>query len=145
MMRDQLVCCTSWEEAHSTHYMRSWVNFRRNLHAMKREKYFCTCHEFNPGYPTCNQLLHWQNYPYSFMSWLHPVKPKTCLLLNTFSVILRVWKLFPAYDMCELTLVGQAYLWHQVRCIMGVLLLIGQGKEKTEVMKQLLDIESHPA
>ncbi|PNF21236.1 tRNA pseudouridine(38/39) synthase [Cryptotermes secundus] len=49
-----------------------------------------------------------------------------------------------AYDMCELTLVGQAYLWHQVRCIMGILLLIGQGKEKIEVMKQLLDIESHP-
>jgi tRNA pseudouridine38/39 synthase len=46
--------------------------------------------------------------------------------------------------MCELTLVGQAYLWHQVRCIMGILLLIGQGKEKAEVMKQLLDIESHP-
>lgn len=49
-----------------------------------------------------------------------------------------------AYDMCELTLVGQAFLWHQVRCIMGILLLIGQGKEKTEVMKELLDVGSHP-
>lgn len=46
--------------------------------------------------------------------------------------------------MCELTLVGQAFLWHQVRCIMGVLLLIGQGKEETGIMEQLLDIESHP-
>jgi tRNA pseudouridine38/39 synthase len=60
--------------------------------------------------------------------------------------VLSMWvcKLLPAYDMCELTLVGQAFLWHQVRCIMGILLLVGQGKEKTEVMKQLLDVESHP-
>ncbi|XP_069703341.1 tRNA pseudouridine(38/39) synthase isoform X2 [Periplaneta americana] len=48
-----------------------------------------------------------------------------------------------AYDMCELTLVGQAFLWHQVRCIMGILLLIGQGRESPEVMKELLDIENH--
>jgi tRNA pseudouridine38/39 synthase len=72
------------------------------------------------------------------------VKPKAGLLLNNFSVIMRICKLIAAYDMCELTLVGQAYLWHQVRCIMGVLLLIGQGKEETEIMKQLLDIEKHP-
>jgi len=40
-------------------------------------------------------------------------------------VVLSIWvcTLFPAYDMCELTLVGQAFLWHQVRCIMGILLL----------------------
>jgi len=55
-----------------------------------------------------------------------------------------VCKLLTAYDMCELTLVGQAFLWHQVRCIMGILLLVGQGREKTEVMKQLLDVGSHP-
>ena len=60
--------------------------------------------------------------------------------------VLSMWvcNLLPAYDMCELTLVGQAFLWHQVRCIMGILLLVGQGKEKVDVMKQLLDVESHP-
>lgn len=37
------------------------------------------------------------------------------------------------YDMCELTVVGNAFLWHQIRCIVAVLLLIGEGKESPEV------------
>ncbi|XP_063234534.1 tRNA pseudouridine(38/39) synthase [Bacillus rossius redtenbacheri] len=48
------------------------------------------------------------------------------------------------YDLCELTLVGQAFLWHQVRCIMGILLLVGEGKEQPEIIKQLLDVENYP-
>ncbi len=34
--------------------------------------------------------------------------------------------------------VGKAYLWHQIRCIMAVLFLIGEGKEEPEVITQLL-------
>ena len=37
------------------------------------------------------------------------------------------------YPMCELTVVGQAFLWHQIRCIVAVLFLIAQGKEEPEV------------
>ena len=37
------------------------------------------------------------------------------------------------YDMCELTVVGKAFLWHQIRCIVAVLLLVGQDREKPEV------------
>ena len=37
------------------------------------------------------------------------------------------------YAMCELTVVGQAFLWHQIRCIVAVLFLIAQGKEEPEV------------
>ena len=37
------------------------------------------------------------------------------------------------YSMCELTIVGSSFLWHQIRCIVAVLILIGQGKEKVEV------------
>nr|CAD7411027.1 unnamed protein product [Timema poppensis] len=48
------------------------------------------------------------------------------------------------YDMCVLTLVGHAFLWHQVRCIMGLLLLVGQGKEEADVVQELLDVDSHP-
>lgn len=44
--------------------------------------------------------------------------------------------------MCKLTLVGKAFLWHQVRCIVGVLFLIGSGKESPCVVKQLLDIDN---
>ena len=35
--------------------------------------------------------------------------------------------------MCELTVVGQAFLWHQIRCIVAVLFLIGQRKEQPQV------------
>lgn len=43
-----------------------------------------------------------------------------------------------------LDLEGTAFLWHQVRCITGILLLIGQGHEKPELVKQLLDIDQTP-
>ncbi|XP_046468687.1 tRNA pseudouridine(38/39) synthase [Neodiprion pinetum] len=48
------------------------------------------------------------------------------------------------YDMCQLTLTGQAFLWHQIRCLMGILLLVGQGKEKPEVILELLNVEKYP-
>lgn len=50
----------------------------------------------------------------------------------------------PAYDMFYMELVGKAYLWHQVRCIMAILLLVGQELEGPEVMKELLDVEKNP-
>lgn len=48
------------------------------------------------------------------------------------------------YDMCELTIISQAFLWHQIRCIMGILLLVGCGNEKPEVIQELLNIEECP-
>ncbi|XP_067014520.2 tRNA pseudouridine(38/39) synthase [Anabrus simplex] len=49
-----------------------------------------------------------------------------------------------SYDMCELTLSGKAFLWHQVRCIMGILLLVGGGYEHPDVVKELLEVEERP-
>uniref|UniRef100_A0A914WWN8 Pseudouridine synthase I TruA alpha/beta domain-containing protein n=1 Tax=Plectus sambesii TaxID=2011161 RepID=A0A914WWN8_9BILA len=49
-----------------------------------------------------------------------------------------------AYDMLELTVVGSSFLWHQIRCIVAVLLAIGSGRESPEVISQLLDINTHP-
>ncbi|ESO90936.1 hypothetical protein LOTGIDRAFT_176790 [Lottia gigantea] len=46
--------------------------------------------------------------------------------------------------MCELTVAGKAFLWHQIRCIVGVLILVGQGKEDPSIIDELLDIEKHP-
>lgn len=43
-----------------------------------------------------------------------------------------------------LTLHGSAFLWHQVRHIVAILFLIGQGLEKPELVKQLLDVEANP-
>ncbi|CAG4949328.1 unnamed protein product [Parnassius apollo] len=47
-------------------------------------------------------------------------------------------------SMYYLVIEGNAFLWHQIRCIMGLLLLIGQGHEKPDIMTELLDIEKNP-
>lgn len=36
-------------------------------------------------------------------------------------------------DMCEITIEGMAFLWHQVRCMVSILFLIGLHLEKPEV------------
>ncbi len=41
-----------------------------------------------------------------------------------------------SYDMCELTVIGQAFLWHQIRCIVAVLFLVGQERESPQVRQQ---------
>lgn len=48
------------------------------------------------------------------------------------------------YDMFYLHLTGKAFLWHQVRCIVAILLMVGQGNEKPEIMQELLDVEKNP-
>ncbi|CAA0841987.1 Pseudouridine synthase family protein [Striga hermonthica] len=39
---------------------------------------------------------------------------------------------------------GSAFLWHQIRCMVAVLFLIGQGLESPNVIGELLDIERTP-
>ena len=48
------------------------------------------------------------------------------------------------FDMCCLTIVGRAFLWHQIRCIVSVLFRVGSGLEAPSVVGDLLDIEAHP-
>lgn len=48
------------------------------------------------------------------------------------------------YDMCVFTLEGQGFLWHQVRCVMGLLFLVGNGTESPQIIHQLLDIDKQP-
>ncbi|CAH0493462.1 unnamed protein product [Peronospora farinosa] len=43
---------------------------------------------------------------------------------------------------CEIF--GRAFLWHQVRCMMEVLFLIGSGSEEPSIIPQLLDIAQTP-
>ena len=45
---------------------------------------------------------------------------------------------------CFLHIVGQAFLWHQIRCIVHVLFLIGRGYEDPSIVLDLLNIEQHP-
>ena len=39
---------------------------------------------------------------------------------------------------------GKAFLWHQIRCIVAVLFRVASGREDPSVVKDLLDIETHP-
>ena len=39
---------------------------------------------------------------------------------------------------------GSAFLWHQVRCMVSVLFLIGQGLEDSSVIDELLDVNKNP-
>ncbi|CEP09798.1 hypothetical protein [Parasitella parasitica] len=45
----------------------------------------------------------------------------------------------------EVELKGTAFLWHQVRFMMSVLFLVGQGLEAPEIVRDLLDIEKVPS
>ncbi|PQE20729.1 pseudouridylate synthase 3 protein [Rutstroemia sp. NJR-2017a BBW] len=42
------------------------------------------------------------------------------------------------------TLHGSAFLWHQVRHMVAILFLVGQGLEKPSLVTELLDIEKNP-
>jgi tRNA pseudouridine38/39 synthase len=48
-----------------------------------------------------------------------------------------------AYDMLYLEIKGSAFLWHMIRCIVSVLMMVGQERESPEVVKELLDIEQN--
>lgn len=42
------------------------------------------------------------------------------------------------------TLHGSAFLWHQVRCMVSILFLVGQGLENPSIVSELLDVEKNP-
>ncbi|KAG9511113.1 tRNA pseudouridine(38/39) synthase, partial [Fragariocoptes setiger] len=47
--------------------------------------------------------------------------------------------------MCRMIITGQGFLYHQIRCIMSIVLLVGMKLEEPEIMRDLLDIERVPA
>jgi len=48
------------------------------------------------------------------------------------------------YSMYCLRLTGRAFLWHQIRCIVAVLFLVGNGKEEPSIIQELFDVEKNP-
>mmetsp|Transcript_26746 Transcript_26746/g.39562 ORF Transcript_26746/g.39562 Transcript_26746/m.39562 type:complete len:578 (-) Transcript_26746:77-1810(-) len=42
-------------------------------------------------------------------------------------------------------IVGQAFLWHQIRCIVSVLFMIGRGDEDPTIVSELLDVTNNPS
>ncbi|AJV22133.1 Deg1p [Saccharomyces cerevisiae YJM1332] len=55
------------------------------------------------------------------------------------SIILPLSETFYCFD-----LIGSAFLWHQVRCMMAILFLVGQSLEVPEIVLRLTDIEKTP-
>lgn len=49
-----------------------------------------------------------------------------------------------SYDMFYLEITGTAFLWHQIRCMVAVLFLIGQKNEDPNIILELLDVERNP-
>ncbi|XXG61337.1 hypothetical protein AAC387_Pa04g3023 [Persea americana] len=47
-------------------------------------------------------------------------------------------------EVWAMTIRGSAFLWHQVRCMVAVLFMIGQGLESPTVIDELLDINRTP-
>ena len=50
----------------------------------------------------------------------------------------------PDLDMLYLELCGNAFLWHQVRCIAAVLFMVGTGKEKPSIVDDMLNVNKVP-
>ncbi|KAL3671455.1 hypothetical protein V7S43_003377 [Phytophthora oleae] len=50
----------------------------------------------------------------------------------------------PSQQMYRCEIFGRAFLWHQVRCMVEVLFLIGSGREDPSIIPQLLDIAQTP-
>ena len=48
------------------------------------------------------------------------------------------------YDTCHFEIIGQAFLWHQIRCIVSVLFMVGQGRESPDIVDHLLDVRTNP-
>ena len=49
----------------------------------------------------------------------------------------------PYFEMFSVTIKGSAFLWHQVRCMMGILFLIGKGLEDLDVIDQMFNVNSN--
>lgn len=42
------------------------------------------------------------------------------------------------------TIKSKSFLWHQIRCLMAVLFLVGEQREEPEVVKDLLNVDKNP-
>lgn len=47
------------------------------------------------------------------------------------------------FDMLYLEIKGSAFLWHMIRCIVAILMLVGKQREAPEIIEELLDVENN--
>ncbi|RUP51825.1 pseudouridine synthase [Jimgerdemannia flammicorona] len=91
--------------------------------------------------------------PHDFRNFckLDPSKDITNYERNVLSLDIRpvhgidASALGPEMDLYEVELRGTAFLWHQVRCMMAILFLVGQQLEPPGIVRDLLDLQRNPA
>ncbi|KAJ3424399.1 tRNA pseudouridine(38/39) synthase [Anaeramoeba flamelloides] len=74
-----------------------------------------------------------------FRNILHASVDKICSLNSNDESLVR------SKEIWAFTVKGKGFLWHQVRAMMAILFLIGEGKEEPELIDTLLDIEKVPS
>jgi tRNA pseudouridine38/39 synthase len=47
-------------------------------------------------------------------------------------------------QICFLEIIGQAFLWHQIRCIASIIFEVGRGFEPPEIVPELLNVSKYP-
>jgi tRNA pseudouridine38/39 synthase len=47
-------------------------------------------------------------------------------------------------QICFLEIIGQAFLWHQIRCIASIIFEVGRGFEPPEIVSELLNVSKYP-
>lgn len=47
--------------------------------------------------------------------------------------------------MYEFTIMGSAFLWHQIRYMVAVIFMVGRGQERPTIVRDLLDLTKYPA
>lgn len=48
------------------------------------------------------------------------------------------------YSTVELIIECNSFLWHQIRCIVALLFLVGQGREEPSVITELFNVDKYP-
>lgn len=85
------------------------------------------------------EVVHQQNGPVSFSKW--DQRANSNLLTAAEKPTEKSSSSMSGPQTLSFTVHGNAFLWHQVRCMVSILLLIGQGLEKPSLISELLDTE----
>lgn len=66
--------------------------------------------------------------------------------ITNYRRVIHSSKILPLKDgLFAFDLQGSAFLWHQVRCMVAILFLVGQKHEKPCIVHDLMDIEKYPS
>ena len=104
------------------------------LEGIHNFKNFCKIDKSDPNYLTKNYER--RIFEFSIEKLENPFFPTSGG--NTYKTISEN----PHYEFYVATIKGSAFLWHQVRCMIGILFLIGRGQEDVEIIDKMLDVNN---